>query len=138
MRQIRFYEYGGPEVLRVEEAQEPEPGPGELLIATEAIGVTLPAVRMVRGEGARAPLPGVIGGEIAGTVVAVGAGTGGFDVGDRVHRTGLQRLLCGTSRRASAAGQPHTGRGDRSPGSRLGAQRPCGASCPGDGQSEGN
>ena len=84
MRQIRFYEYGGPEVLRVEEAQEPEPGPGELLIATEAIGVTLPAVRMVRGEGARAPLPGVIGGEIAGTVVAVGAGTGGFDVGDRV------------------------------------------------------
>ena len=84
MRQVRFYEYGGPEMLRVEEAPEPEPGPGELLVATEAIGVTLPAVRMVSGEGARGPLPGVIGGEIAGTVVAAGADTGGFAVGDRV------------------------------------------------------
>lgn len=84
MRQVRFYEYGGPEVLRVEEVQEPKPGPGELLVAAEAIGVTLPAVRMVRGEGVRGPLPGVIGGEVAGTVVAVGPDTGGFDVGDRV------------------------------------------------------
>jgi NADPH:quinone reductase len=84
VRQVRFYEYGGPEVLRVEEVPEPETGPGELVVATEAIGVTLPAVRMVRGEGARMSLPGVVGGEIAGTVVAPGPGTGGFDVGNRV------------------------------------------------------
>ena len=89
MRQVRFYEYGGPEVLRVEEVQEPKPGPGELLVAAEAIGVTLPAVRMVRGEGVRGPLPGVIGGEVAGTVVAVGPDTGGFDVGDRVTALAL-------------------------------------------------
>jgi NADPH:quinone reductase len=84
MRQVRFYEYGGPEVLRIEEAREPEPGPGELLVATGAIGVMLPAVRMVHGEGARGSLPGVIGGEIAGTVIAAGASTVGFAVGDRV------------------------------------------------------
>ncbi|MEU3764320.1 zinc-binding dehydrogenase [Amycolatopsis keratiniphila] len=84
MRRVRFYEYGGPEVLRLEEAPTPEPGPGELLVRTEAIGVTLPAVRKVRGEGDRAPLPGVLGGEIAGQIVAVGPQATGFTVGDRV------------------------------------------------------
>ena len=83
MRRVRFYEYGGPEALRVEDAEEPEPGPGELLVRTEAIGVTLPAVRRVRGEG-RPQLPGIIGGEIAGTVIAVGPDTAGFQAGDRV------------------------------------------------------
>ena len=83
MRQVRFYEYGGPEVLRVEEAQAPEPGPGELLVRTEAIGVTLPSVRRVRGEGG-GPLPGVVGGEIAGPVLAVGPGVTEFRTGDRI------------------------------------------------------
>ncbi|WP_030906813.1 quinone oxidoreductase family protein [Streptomyces sp. NRRL F-5126] len=82
MRRVRHHEYGGPEVLRLEEAETPEPADGELLVRTEAIGVTLPVVRAVR-EG-RGPLPGVLGGEIAGTVVAVGAGVRGFGPGDRV------------------------------------------------------
>ncbi|MET1075321.1 MAG: NADP-dependent oxidoreductase, partial [Umezawaea sp.] len=84
MRRVRFYEYGGPEVLRLEQAPMPEPGPGELLVRTEAIGVTLPSVRKVRGEGDRAPLPGVLGGEIAGHIIAVGPRVTGFTVGDRV------------------------------------------------------
>jgi NADPH:quinone reductase len=87
VRRVRFYEYGGPEVLRVEEAADPEAGPGELLVATEAIGVTLPAVRKVRGEGGGTALPGVIGGEVAGEVVAVGPDVTSFQAGDRV--TGL-------------------------------------------------
>jgi hypothetical protein len=61
-----------PEVLRLEQAPTPEPGPGEILVQTEVIGVTLPSVRKVRGEGDRAPLPGVLGGEIAGHIIAVG------------------------------------------------------------------
>ncbi|GKQ37912.1 oxidoreductase [Streptomyces sp. A012304] len=61
----------------------PEPGAGELLIRTEAIGVTLPVVRKVR-EGAR-PVP--LGGELAGEVVRVGDGVTGYAPGDRV--TGL-------------------------------------------------
>jgi NADPH2:quinone reductase len=87
MRRVRFHACGGPEVLRLEEASDPEAGPGELLVATEAIGVTLPAVRKIRGEGGAPALPGVIGGEVAGKVVAIGPGVTGFTVGDRV--TGL-------------------------------------------------
>lgn len=87
MRRVRFYEHGGPEVLRLEEAAAPAAGPGELLVAAEAVGVTLPAVRRVRGDGGAAPLPGVIGGEVAGEVVAAGPDVTSFRVGDRV--TGL-------------------------------------------------
>ncbi|WAP54573.1 quinone oxidoreductase family protein [Streptomyces sp. S465] len=83
MRRVRYEVNGGPEVLFTEEIPAPEPGPGELLVRTEAVGVTLPVVRKVR-EGTE-PLP--LGGEVAGTVAAVGADVTGFTVGDRV--TGL-------------------------------------------------
>ncbi|GGX22620.1 quinone oxidoreductase family protein [Streptomyces noursei] len=86
MRQVRFHAYGGPEVLRLEETEDPTPGPGELLVRTEAIGVSLPAVRRVRGDGKGGgdPLPGVVGGEIAGEVIALGPDVTDFAVGDRV------------------------------------------------------
>ncbi|MFD7640529.1 zinc-binding alcohol dehydrogenase family protein [Kitasatospora sp. NPDC059795] len=83
MRRVRYEKNGGPEVLFVEEAPVPEPGPGELLVRCEAIGVTLPVVRKVREGKEPAPL----GGEVAGTVVALGPGVSGFAVGDLV--TGL-------------------------------------------------
>jgi NADPH:quinone reductase-like Zn-dependent oxidoreductase len=89
MRRVRYEVNGGPEVLFVEQVPEPVPGPGELLVRTEAIGVTLPVVRKVR-EGTS---PATLGGEVAGTVVAVGQDDGAgaepsaFAVGDRV--TGL-------------------------------------------------
>jgi NADPH:quinone reductase-like Zn-dependent oxidoreductase len=83
MRRVRYEVNGGPEVFFTEEVPAPEPGPGELLVRVEAVGVTLPAVRKVR-EGTE---PGPLGGEVAGTVAAVGEGVTGFSVGDRV--TGL-------------------------------------------------
>ncbi|MFD2417175.1 quinone oxidoreductase family protein [Amycolatopsis pigmentata] len=83
MRRVRYEVNGGPEVLFVEEVPDPEPGPGEVLVGTEVVGVTLPAVRKVY-EGTE-PVP--LGGEVAGIVVAVGEGVTGFAVGDRV--TGL-------------------------------------------------
>ncbi|MEU3350766.1 zinc-binding dehydrogenase [Streptomyces sp. NPDC037389] len=85
MRRVRYAETGGPEVLRVEEMAVPVPGPGEVLVRTEAIGLTLPVVRKVREGGL--PLPTGPGGEVAGEIAAVGAGVTGFAVGDRV--TGL-------------------------------------------------
>ncbi|MCQ8774191.1 quinone oxidoreductase family protein [Streptomyces telluris] len=85
MRRVRYHQNGGPEVLRLEETDVPRPGPGELLLRTEAVGITLPVVRKVRGGGL--PLPASPGGEVAGEVVAAGPGVTGFAVGDRV--TGL-------------------------------------------------
>jgi NADPH:quinone reductase-like Zn-dependent oxidoreductase len=67
----------------LEDVPAPTAGPGELLVRTEAIGVTLPVVRKVTE--AAEPIP--LGGEIAGEVVAVGPGVTRFGVGDRV--TGL-------------------------------------------------
>ncbi|MDT0388002.1 quinone oxidoreductase family protein [Streptomyces dubilierae] len=81
MRRVRYESRGGP--LFVEEAPVPAPGPGELLVRTEAIGVTLPVVRKVTE--AAEPVP--LGGEIAGEVTAVGEGVTRFSPGDRV--TGL-------------------------------------------------
>lgn len=83
MRRVNYVLTGGPEVLFVENAPAPAPGPGQLLVRCEAIGVTLPAVRRVR-EG---PEPIPLGGEIAGIVEALGPGVRGFQRGERV--TGL-------------------------------------------------
>ncbi|MEV5981259.1 zinc-binding dehydrogenase [Streptomyces sp. NPDC052114] len=83
MRRVRYERSGGPEVLFLEDVPAPEPGPGELLVRVEAIGVTLPVVRKV-GED-REPI--ALGGEIAGRVVALGDGVTGHAPGDRV--TGL-------------------------------------------------
>jgi NADPH:quinone reductase-like Zn-dependent oxidoreductase len=83
MRRVRYEVNGNPEVLFIEEVPVPEPGPGELLVQAETVGVTLPTVRKVR-EGTE---PAPLGGEVAGTVAALGEGVTGFAVGDRV--TGL-------------------------------------------------
>ncbi|NDZ80809.1 NADP-dependent oxidoreductase [Streptomyces sp. SID10853] len=83
MRRVRYDTNGGPDVLRLEDAPVPDPGPGELLVRSEAIGVTLPTVRKVR-EGTA---PAHLGGEIAGTVVSAGSQVTRFAAGDRV--TGL-------------------------------------------------
>lgn len=83
MRRVRYEHSGGPEVLFLEDVPVPAPGPGELLVRVEAVGVTLPVVRKVRGDGDPVPL----GGEIAGEVVALGEGAVGHAPGDRV--TGL-------------------------------------------------
>ncbi|MGW1623365.1 quinone oxidoreductase family protein [Streptomyces sp. NPDC002172] len=81
MRRVRYESTGGP--LFLEETPVPEAGPGELLVRCEAVGVTLPVVRKVP----EAAKPIALGGEIAGAVVAVGAGVTRFRAGDRV--TGL-------------------------------------------------
>jgi NADPH2:quinone reductase len=82
MRRVRFREYGGPEVLEIEEAERPEPGEGELLVEVCAAGVTLPVVRLTRGGDV--PLPHAPGGEVAGRVVATGPGVAGWRAGQRV------------------------------------------------------
>ncbi|MFI1166173.1 zinc-binding alcohol dehydrogenase family protein [Streptomyces sp. NPDC020801] len=81
MRRVRYESTGGP--LFLEEVAVPEPGPGELLVRCEAVGVTLPVVRKVTE--AAEPVP--LGGEVAGEVAGAGPGVTRFRAGDRV--TGL-------------------------------------------------
>src|SRR5579859_6382541 len=69
MRVIRLYEYGGPEVLKLEDAPVPEPGPGEVLVRVGAAGVNYADTRRRLGVYVEpTPLPWVMGSEIAGTV----------------------------------------------------------------------
>lgn len=86
MRLVRFHAHGGPEVLQVEEASTPEPGPGQLLLKTEAVGVNFADTKIRAGaDGIFArPLPGNPTGDVVGLVVAVGPDVTGFSVGDRV------------------------------------------------------
>lgn len=86
MRRVRYYEYGGPEVLRVEEADVPVPGTGQVLIRAEVIGASFIDTVMRSGTGVfgRQPLPGSPHGDVVGTVERVGADVDGVTVGDRV------------------------------------------------------
>ena len=83
MRAIRVHEYGGPEVLQLEEVTLPEPGGGEALVTVEAAGVNFIDVYHRTGlyPGALPFTPGM---EAAGVVEAVGPGVYEVEVGDRV------------------------------------------------------
>ncbi|MCU7726606.1 NADP-dependent oxidoreductase [Actinoplanes sp. KI2] len=84
MRTLRFHEYGDPaQVLRLEEAAAPEPGPGQIRVAVEACGLT-PADWALCGGLFAGELPRGIGLEVAGTVDALGAGVSGVAAGDPV------------------------------------------------------
>ena len=85
MKIVRFHEYGDADVLRVEDVAEPVPGPGEIRVRSEAIGVGVPDMLMRSGNyNWIPPLPVVPGNELAGTVDAVGAGVTAYREGDRV------------------------------------------------------
>jgi len=76
----------GPDDVRLDDIPCPEPGPGELVIRI-AVALTCATDRKILARGFHpsiGPVPAPFGHEGAGTVVAVGAGRGGFAPGDRV------------------------------------------------------
>lgn len=83
MRAIAITKTGGPEVLRCVERPIPQPGPGQLLIKTEAIGVNFIDTYFRTGLYPH-PLPFILGSEVCGTVAALGEGVSRLGVGDRV------------------------------------------------------
>ncbi|NUR00679.1 MAG: zinc-binding dehydrogenase [Streptomyces sp.] len=84
MRAVEFQEYGGPEVLKVVEAEVPEPGPGQVSLDVAYTGVNFADLK-ARGEGYRVPqLPFVPGLEASGRVRALGDGVTGLSVGQEV------------------------------------------------------
>ncbi len=90
MKAIRFHEFGGSDVLRVEEVEKPQPGAGEVLIRVAAAGVNYADTMLRNGTYFfRPPLPFTPGFEAAGTIEAVGAEVDSLHVGQRVM-TALQ------------------------------------------------
>jgi NADPH:quinone reductase-like Zn-dependent oxidoreductase len=87
MKAIVVHQYGGPEVLKFEDYPDPEPGPGEVLVRVAAAGVN--PIDCKRRAGLTKdfyPLhfPGLIGVDMAGTVVRIGPEVDGFSAGDQV------------------------------------------------------
>jgi NADPH:quinone reductase len=76
MRRVRYHAHGGPEVLAIEEAEVPSPGPGQVLIRTEAIGVNYVDVLLRRATDPDSlyyrQLPATLTGDVVGTIEAVG------------------------------------------------------------------
>lgn len=83
---VRFYEFGGPEVLRLEDHDPETPGPGEVLIDVEAIGLNRSEVNFRRDRyfDHAQSLPAGLGYEGAGRVRAAGADVDGWLPGDAV------------------------------------------------------
>ncbi len=89
MRAIRIEQYGGPEVLRLQDIPVPVPGEGEVLVPMAHAGINVMDVGTRKGGFANSQtypvrLPTTIGMEGAGTVERVGTGVAGFRTGDRV------------------------------------------------------
>lgn len=87
MRAVRIHAHGGPDVLRLDEIPEPEPGPGDLLVRLRATSVNHRDVWIRRGHPHPAyhvDLPAILGIDVCGDVVAVGSEVDGFRPGDRV------------------------------------------------------
>ncbi|MEU8487996.1 NADP-dependent oxidoreductase [Streptomyces sp. NPDC048641] len=98
MKAVRFHEYGGIDVLRVEEVERPVPGPGQVLVEVHAAGIQPGEAHIRTGalhERWPATFPSGQGSDLAGVVAEIGPHVRGFAVGDEV--------LGFTHRRASHA-----------------------------------
>jgi len=89
---VRFYEAGGSEVLRYEDVEVGEPGPGQVRLRHVAVGLNF-ADTYFRSGMYPIPLPNGMGVEAAGVVQAVGDGVTHIAVGDRVTYTGFLNTL---------------------------------------------
>ncbi|MBI3332606.1 MAG: NADPH:quinone reductase [Candidatus Omnitrophica bacterium] len=86
MKRVRVYQTGPPEMMKLEEAEDPRPGPGEVLVQVKAAGVN-PVDTYVRAGtfGYSPEVPYTPGADAAGTVEAVGPGVTRLRVGERVY-----------------------------------------------------
>ena len=85
MKQVRFHEFGGPEVLQLDEVDDPKPGTGQALVRVWAAGVNPTDITTRKGGGANAmKLPGTLGRDASGLVEAVGSNVKRVKTGDKV------------------------------------------------------
>jgi len=89
MKAIRVHQFGGPEVLRLEDVLDPKPGPDEVVVRVHAIGVNPVDTYIRSGTYAAKPaLPYTPGSDAAGIVESLGSEVKGVEAGDRVYTSG--------------------------------------------------
>ena len=85
IRSVRIHEFGGADVLKIEDAAVREPGPGQVRLRIHAVGLNRTEVTLRSGRSPVKPsLPCSVGFEAAGVIEALGPDVSGFVVGDRV------------------------------------------------------
>src|SRR6185436_14648329 len=100
MKAIRIHEFGGPEVLKLEEVQDPKPGPGQVVVKLHEAGVNPVETYIRSGIYPKPPTPFTPGADGAGVIEAVGEGITRVKVGDRVYTAGsltgtyAEKALC--------------------------------------------
>ena len=94
MRAVRFHQHGGPDVLRYEDAPDPQPAPGRAIVRVHACALNHLDLWERRGlDRVKLPLPHISGSDVAGTVVD--PGTSGLASGTRVMlQPGLRCRRC--------------------------------------------
>lgn len=88
MKALQYHRYGGPEVLTLGEWPSPRLGPGQVRVRVRAAALNPLDTQVRRGKlrlVVRGGLPRIPGGDLAGEVLAVGAGVRAFAPGDRVY-----------------------------------------------------
>jgi NADPH2:quinone reductase len=85
MKAIRVHEFGGPEVLKLEDVTKPVPGKGEVVVAVKAIGVNPVETYQRSGSNPKLPRPYTPGIDAAGVVEAVGEGVTNVKESDHVY-----------------------------------------------------
>jgi NADPH2:quinone reductase len=104
MRAIRVHQFGGPEVLKLEDISEPPPNAGDIVVRIRAAGVNPVDAYIHTGTYARKPpLPYTPGFDGAGEVESVGANVNGLAVGDRVYIAGPGNTMAGAGTYAEKA-----------------------------------
>ncbi|MFC1232508.1 MULTISPECIES: NADP-dependent oxidoreductase [Streptomyces] len=91
MRKVSFAEFGGPDVLRLVDAEEPHAGPGRIRVAVRAAGVNPVDWRIREGQFRKIrpiELPAGVGQDASGVVDEVGEGVEGVEAGDHVFGEG--------------------------------------------------
>ena len=84
MKAVRIHSYGGPEVLRYEDAPRPEPREGQVLVRVHAAGVNPVDWKIRKGLLGNLPFPQIMGNDFSGVVEALGPNVGTFRVGEAV------------------------------------------------------
>ena len=88
MKAIRVSQFGGPDVLRLEEVPALKAGPGQVLVKLHAIGVNPVETYQRSGSNPAIQLPWTPGTDAAGVIEAAGENVTGFKPGDRVYTSG--------------------------------------------------